>query len=281
MSITLVDFQKALRVSGATEAQIKEANNHFSNMVDYGLDNKYQLSNFIGQCAHECSGFTKLEESLNYSAERLVAVWPSRFESVSDAEPYAHNAEALANKVYGGRMGNDNDGDGYKYRGRGPIALTGKDNYTKCAQATGLDIVDHPELLATDLGAGLIAAAWFFDTNHLFEKAVNIEESTIKAITFKVNNGETGLDDRILKTHTVYKALYFSQGAFSLAKYGDKNTMDVFEAQMKLVKKGYLTRADGDFGTGSKSAAIQFQKDHGLSADGIVGPATYAVLCRP
>ena len=84
---------------------------------------------------------------MNYSAERLCQVWPTRFPALADARPYARNPEALANCVYGGRMGNTAPGDGWRYRARTPIGLTGKDNYGHVGVLMGQDLVNSPELL--------------------------------------------------------------------------------------------------------------------------------------
>jgi putative chitinase len=102
---------------------------------------------FIGQCAHESGGFKTLQENLNYSAKGLHATWPSRFASEADAQPFHRNPEKIANKVYSGRMGNTDEGDGWKYRGRGLIQLTGKDNYRLASDALDVDFVANPELV--------------------------------------------------------------------------------------------------------------------------------------
>lgn len=93
-----------------------------------GMVTPARICHFLAQCFVESRGFTDVEEDLSYSAKRLVQVWPKRFPTIESAAPYAHNPEALANKVYGGRMGNTDPGDGWKFRGapssRSPVGRT-------------------------------------------------------------------------------------------------------------------------------------------------------------
>ena len=100
----------------------------------YDISTSLRQASFIGQCAHESNNFKTLEENLNYKPEALMRVWPSRFPDLPTAMKYAHNPDAIANKVYGGRMGNgpEETGEGAKYKGRGLIQLTGKEAYANC-----------------------------------------------------------------------------------------------------------------------------------------------------
>src|ERR1700682_3639529 len=98
-------------------------------LAKYGInDSALRLRHFMSQVLHETGGLTILIESLNYRAERLLEVWPTRFKTVADATPFAHNAEALANNVYGGRLGNTQPGDGWKFIGRGLLQITGRES---------------------------------------------------------------------------------------------------------------------------------------------------------
>lgn len=119
------------------------------------------IAAFLAQCLHESQGFAKLQEGLSYSAERLMAVWPRRFPSIEIAEQYTRNPEKLANFIYRGRMGNSSPGDGWKFRARGPIGITGLDNYRDAGEALGLDLVASPDLLLQPM-EGCLAAAWYF-----------------------------------------------------------------------------------------------------------------------
>ena len=163
--------------------------------VKYDIDTPKRQAAFIGQCSYESANFTNLQENLNYSAQRLMQVWPSRFPYIIAAEPYAHNPEKLASFVYAGRMGNLEDGDGYTYRGRGLIQITGREMYAKCGNALGIDLIDNPDLLLTPEYATL-SAAWFWNKHGLNTLADVQEYGTM---TRRINGGITGLDDRIVK----------------------------------------------------------------------------------
>lgn len=153
---------------------------------------------FLGQCAHESAGFTALKENLNYSAEGLTKVWPKRFPSLDAAQPYHRNPEKIANKVYADRMGNGDEasGEGFKYRGRGLIQLTGKDNYEACGEALGADLANDPDQVSSPKYAAL-SAGWFWDKNKLNQYADSNDMSTL---TKRINGGTHGLDDRIART---------------------------------------------------------------------------------
>jgi len=163
--------------------------------VKYDLGTPKRQAAFIGQCAVESANFTRLQENLNYSAQRLTQVWPSRFPNISMAEPYANNPEKLADFVYAGRMGNLQDGDGWKFHGRGLIQLTGRENYANCGSGIGVDLIDNPDLLLTPQYA-VLSAGWFWN-----RKQLNLLADTQEygAMTRRINGGLTGLDERIAK----------------------------------------------------------------------------------
>ena len=165
----------------------------------YDINTALRQAAFIGQCQHESANFTKLEEGLNYSATRLMAVWPSRFPSLDVANQYANNPEKLANKVYGGRadLGNTEDGDGFKFHGRGIFQLTGRSNVTTCGNALGQPFAEHPELLLEPQWA-CMSAGWFWNKKNLNSLADNEDWETM---TKRINGGLVGLDDRINRIH--------------------------------------------------------------------------------
>ncbi|MES2972376.1 MAG: glycoside hydrolase family 19 protein [Pseudomonadota bacterium] len=149
-----------------------------------------EIDDFLGQVLHESAGLTQFSENLNYSAERLVQVWPGRFPTLADARPYALNPEALANRVYGGRMGNVELGDGWRFRGRGPIQLTGRANYAAVGDLIGQDLVTLPELMEQPRYALEATIAWWED---------RIPDSMLgdpERVTKRVNGGLIGLADR-------------------------------------------------------------------------------------
>ena len=158
---------------------------------------------FIGQCAHESGNFKTLQENLNYSAKGLNATWPSRFASEEAAQPFHRNPEKIANKVYSGRMGNTDEGDGWKYRGRGLIQLTGKDNYRLASDALGVDFVANPDLVLTKENAAL-TAAWYWNKRGLNKEA---DAKDFTGMTKKINGGVIGLADRVAHINTALNVL--------------------------------------------------------------------------
>lgn len=164
-------------------------------MQRYDINTPLRMAAFIGQCAHESANFRTLQENLNYSAAGLMKTWPSRFPTLEAAQPYHRNPVKIANRVYGGRMGNGTEetGEGSLYKGRGLIQLTGKDNYRLCSDALGEDFVKQPELILSPKYAAL-SAAWFWNKRSLNKEA---DAKSYSAMTRKINGGLIGLDDRI------------------------------------------------------------------------------------
>jgi putative chitinase len=254
------------------------------NMIlpDYGIDTVPRVAAFIAQCAHESANFKFLKENLNYRAETLMKVWPSRFTSIDLARQYAMQPEKIANKVYGGRMGNGTEetGDGWRYAGKGLIQLTGKDNYTRFAESIDTPVEEIPEYLSTFEGA-VQSACWFWETNNLNQWA---DAGDILTLTKRINGGVIGLDDRIKH----YKhAMQVLGGAGHVtenhAPAATPNTSQVLRRgsrgpavaamQLKLGLNG-----DGDFGPATERALMGWQRENGLEPDGIAGPATLARL---
>lgn len=149
---------------------------------------------FLAQIGHESAGLQIQQENLHYSAARLRQVWPGRFRSDATAAAFANKPEALANLVYGGRMGNHEPGDGWRYRGRGYIQLTGREAYREVGRRTGLKLEDQPDL-ALDLSHALHIACGFWDW-----KAINpiCDTGDFVAVTKRINGGTVGMEDRLV-----------------------------------------------------------------------------------
>lgn len=162
------------------------------NRSAYGVTTAQRLAHFLGQVCHESGGFTRFTENLNYSAERLCQVWPSRFPNLEAAKPFARNPDALAEKVYAGRMGNVNPGDGAKFKGRGLIQLTGRANYAEASRYSGLDLIEFPGQAADPAKSAKIALG-YWRSRGLNELA---DQDDIAAITRKINGGLVGLPER-------------------------------------------------------------------------------------
>lgn len=168
----------------------------------HDISNPLRQVHFLAQFGHETGGFKRLVENLNYSAEGLLATWPSRFNR-STAEAMARKPEMIANHVYGGRLGNVNEGDGWKYRGRGGFQLTGRDNYRKAGQAIGLPLEAEPGLVE-GLEAASLTATWYWVDRGLNSLA---DADDLIAITRRINGGLHGIDDRRARLHRAKKAL--------------------------------------------------------------------------
>lgn len=168
-----------------------------------------QGAHFFGQTGHETGGFKLFTENLNYSADGLVKTFKKYFPTIAEAKPYERNPERIANRVYANRMGNGNEasGDGWKYRGRGALQLTGKDNYKLFAQFVKRpEIMDNPDLVATDYA--FESALFFFNNNKLWaicDKGVTAD--SILALTKRINGGTNGLDHRTELTRKYFAAL--------------------------------------------------------------------------
>jgi putative chitinase len=160
----------------------------------YEITTVERVAAFLAQCGHESADFTVLKENLNYSAEGLSKVFPKRFPTVAAAQPYNRNPEKIANKIYSDRMGNgpEASGEGYKFRGRGAIQLTGKENYSKFAASVGKTLDEAVGYTETLAGA-IESACWFWNSNKLNALA---DATDIVTLTKRINGGTIGLEDR-------------------------------------------------------------------------------------
>ena len=165
-----------------------------------------RAAHFFAQTAHETGGFKTFSENLNYSADGLQKIFGKYFPGTLE-ESYAKQPEKIANRVYASRMGNGDEksGDGWKFRGRGALQLTGKDNYTAFAQYLQKpEIMTTPELVATTYS--FESAMFFFDRNKLWSICdLGINDAAIEKLTRKINGGTHGLDDRNAKTKKYYE----------------------------------------------------------------------------
>ena len=172
------------------------------------INTPLRLAHFLAQCGHESGGFRATQENLNYSAKGLTGTFKKYFPSEASAVPYAKNPLKIASKVYGGRMGNGPEPtqEGYKFRGRGYIQLTGKENYTAFGKSINEDICSNPDKVASSYA--LLSAAWFFSKNGLHKMAdEGSSDAVVTKITKRVNGGTIGLADRIKHFKEYYKLL--------------------------------------------------------------------------
>ena len=179
-------------------ARYCEALHH--SMEECGIDTAARACAFLAQVGHESAQLNRIEENLNYSAQALRKVFPKYFRTPQEASSYAHHPERIANRVYANRMGNGSEesGDGWKYRGRGLIQITGRDNYVSMSALMGKDLTVWPDALMMPLDACRSAALWWKANglNALADKLAADERKTFETITKRVNGGLNGLEDR-------------------------------------------------------------------------------------
>jgi len=174
----------------------------------FEINTPLRLAHFLAQCGHESGGFRLTKENLNYSAKGLNGTFKKYFPTLDSAVPYERKPEKIANKVYGGRMGNgpESSGDGSKFCGRGYIQLTGKDNYTAFGKSINEDMSANPDKVASSYA--LLSAAWFFNKNGLHKMADGgSSDAVVTSITKRVNGGTIGLADRIKHFKEYYSLL--------------------------------------------------------------------------
>lgn len=245
----------------------------------FGITTRLRLCHFIAQIMHETAGGTVLVENLTYTTEaqllKIYGVGNHSAKITPDEAPgLLRNAKGLAERVYGlgnpakaAELGNTQPGDGYLFRGRGVLQTTGRFNYVKVAQETGLDCVNNPDLIIQP--ENLLSPAlchWH---------AVNInplaDADDIVAVTRAVNGGTVGLDDR---------KLWYAKAWAASAEGAGQPANDFVRLQAALNKAGADPRLveDGVDGPNTRRAVKAFQTAHGLAADGVIGPNTRAAL---
>jgi predicted chitinase len=177
-------------MSGAA-ALVKET--LLKDMPKYGITSPNQQAALLGNIEHE-SGFQPISENLNYKPSQLAKLWPNRFPTEQDAQQTASQGpQGIANKVYGGRMGNTDANDGWDYRGRGPIQITGKSNYAAISKAIGTDIVNDPDKLITDPKVSADSALAFWKMNPALGK--NADAGNFQKVRQIINGGNIGAED--------------------------------------------------------------------------------------
>jgi predicted chitinase len=264
---------------------------------------------WVANVAHECGEFHEMVENGNYRAETIVKTWPSRFKSVSQAAPYAHNPAKLFNLVYGNRMGNGSPstGDGFKYRGRGEPQVTGKDGYKNVGFVSGLPLLDEPDL-ASAFGTMNRVGGAFWEWKKLNKLA---DAGDFSAVVGRWNGGHIGMAQRkaylkIALAELKHAAEVPSDVPLPKAKpeevpsdvpppevppieaNGEPSdrparppvpAMKTKAAQARLRELGHWPGAeDGDEGSMMRDALLAFQADNHLELSGTLDDATFAEL---
>lgn len=253
----------------------------------FNITNSKRIAMFLAQCGHESGGFSVFSENLNYSANSLNIVFSKYFKNAGrDANLYAKKPEQIANIVYANRMGNDLPGDGFKYRGRGPIQITGRNNYKQLSIDTGLDCLNNPDILASDIDASLLSAIWFWNKNKLNNFA-DIDD--VKGSTRIINGGFNGLEDRTNLWKSISSIIGNTYNQLPLTAVSDieEKASAVVSSSIqrgssgdivKQIQTALKLKADGQFGINTENAVKKFQKEHSLLPDGVVGPKTLEKL---
>ena len=271
-----------------------------------GITSREELANFMAQVTHESGGLTRLEEGFRYTrgidqipVRSAMREGPEALEAARQ-EALRGNPERLGELMYGGRMGNDEPGDGYRYRGRGYMQLTGKDNYRAAGDALGLDLVSNPDLAADPENAARIAT-WYWQQN-----VPQTAREDVTAATRAINGGINGLEDRQSRyaewQRTLTPEFLSTLGAAGrssvppgeerpvpspavdgLMRQGDRGSQ-VSALQEQLNQQGIRDaqgrelQVDGDFGVRTRQAVEAYQRANGLEVDGIAGPKTMESL---
>jgi predicted chitinase len=191
----------------------------------YGiLDNPLRLCHFLAQVMTETRALKTLSENLDYSATRLMEVWPRHFRTMQQAEAYAHNPEKLGNFIYGETsiaqaLGNNQPGDGFKYRGRGLLQITGRGAYTRYGDKLGIDLVNDPDL-AFSPGHCLSVAGVEWAASGFHGKTCNelADQDNLEGVTYAINGGQNGIDDRRLWLRRA-KSIWFPERAIAEAVF--------------------------------------------------------------
>lgn len=194
MAARIIDDRLAALTPVALPNYAEAAECANTSLVPFGiLNNHLRAAHFLAQVLHESGAFRYDRENLNYTtAAQIKRTWPSRFATIEEAQLYVRKPELLANRVYAGRMGNIAPDDGWRYRGRGAIQITGRDNYHRIGKALDVDFVSFPDLLITPRYI-LLAAAEFWRSAGLNQLA---DKDDISAVTKVINGGHTGLAER-------------------------------------------------------------------------------------
>jgi len=217
-----------------------------------------RLHYFLAQIAHESGGLTITEENLNYSAPRLMQVWPSRFPTIAAAEAVARNPERIGNLVYANRNGNGppESGDGFRYRGRGYIQLTGRSNYAVIGAEIGVDLVAAPDRAASVQDVLLVACGYWR------RRGINAicDTGDFTKVTRAINGGTIGLEDRRAWLDKVRRVL-------ADPPRQQPNAAVVRQVQLALQRRGFASvgAADGVVGERTAAAIRLFRQRNGLS----------------
>jgi predicted chitinase len=250
-----------------------------------GINTPIRLRHFFARVCVETGGLRLLEENLNYSAARASKVWPSRFKTAAAAKPYANNPAMLAEKVYGGRLGNNRPGDGWAFRGSGLLQDTGRDNFEEVEAITGLPVASQPDLLRTFPGA-LQAATLYWKSRNINSRA---DRNDVAGVCKAVNGGTIGLSDQrawLAKAEKIWPdsaALGLMSAPVAVDDapvIPDPPTKETIQTIQKRLKElGYNPGdADGKLGPLTRGSVLSFKNDNALQPTDAIDEAFLTAL---
>jgi putative chitinase len=274
MVITNSQLKQILSTNDKTDEWVHICNTF---LPRYGINNVNRIASFLAQTGHESLDFTVLKENLNYSMSGLRRTFRKYFPTDALAKEYARQPTKIANRVYANRMGNGSEasGDGWKYRGKGLIQLTGKSNHEEFAKSKNMSLDEVIDYLLTKEGA-FESACWFWNKRNLNPLA---DAANTTQITKLINGGHNGLGDRLARFTKAKKILSVSstpvtEASTVILKLGSRGD------EVKKLQKALGITDDGVFGLQTSATLMQWQRNNGLKADGIAGPATLGKLYK-
>jgi putative chitinase len=263
-------------VAGANATKINAYYEPLMNaMSEFGIDTKKRQVMFLAQVMTESGSLSVVVENLNYSAPGLRNTFGKYYRTDAEAAAHARQPIKIASRVYANRMGNGDERsqEGWKYRGRGLIQITGKNNYDNFGESIKMDIDSNVGFLETPEGAAR-SAAWFWDVNNLNRFA---DAGDIVGCSKAVNGGTNGLEER---------KKFYARGMQAIAGSTDEPVPATFTTltigssgdNVAQVQTLLGIDADGRFGPGTAAAVKEFQRLNGLTVDGVVGPKTFELM---
>lgn len=247
----------------------------------YEITTANRIAGFFAQTGHESQSLKVLEENLFYRAETLDKIFPKYFKNAGrNAAEYAKQPQKIANVVYANRMGNGDaaSNDGYNFRGRGPIQLTGRENYTNFGKTVGLTAEQVIDYIQTKKGA-LESACWYWKSRNINAAC---DANDIVKMSKLVNGGTIGIEDRRKHYNEALAILggatHAPAAAAAPAASGGVLRRGSKGDDVKKMQAALGLTADGDFGPGTEAALKKWQAANGLTADGVAGPKTLAKL---
>jgi predicted chitinase/peptidoglycan hydrolase-like protein with peptidoglycan-binding domain len=287
----IIDSDRLARFGRNALPQYREAFLRGGEMLArYGISqNPLRLCHFLGQIGNECGRLTILEENMTYrSAQRLRAVWPTRFPTLASAEPFVNNPQKLAEKVYGGRFDN-RPGDGWRYRGRGLVQITGRSSYREMGRKLGIDLENNPDLATDPRYALAIACETWAGKALAGERDMNrlADANKLEAMTYRINGGYTNIDDR----RDAFEEAWDIWGTGSpprrvlepdVLDRGDRNErvaeLNTRLDELKLFEGITASRPTLVFNQSTYKAVRLLQEESGLNQTGVVGTDTWSAL---